>query len=215
MIFSAAEQALINAVKTNLSAYIKHKKILYDGISANCVIAGGYFASVFNDESFKDIDVFILNNSEYLLETLILNSNISSISNEWTLSKDVKYLENPHIKATAFNRITKVQFILTDYTSREELIDSFDYRHCTVSYVPRDDKLYITRSAFDCIRKKTLVENGDKKPKAWRHNKFLNRGWNYPVTVPDFYKDVLRNSYLSLKQDIITEMTEKLGASPG
>jgi hypothetical protein len=152
------------------------KDIFWNGITTDCVIAGGYFASAFRDEGFNDIDVFILNKNVGVYQAL---TDHPSRNVKWKIrDKDAgRYLQNPRIFGTATNTHTKVQFILTDYTSRKELLDHFDYLHATVSYVPAENKLYITRGAFDACRKKQLRPNGSNQPKQWREDKFLKRGW--------------------------------------
>lgn len=175
-VFTKSEQVLIGAVKAHLLTNISTKKIFWNGVMDDCVIAGGFFPSIFNNETFKDIDVFILNKNARVYAHL---TNNSSINDSWNI-RDTDaghYLDNPHIHGTATNLNTKVQYILTDYTSREELLKSFDYKHATVSYDPKDNKLYITRGTFDCIRNKELIVNRDNKPKYWREQKFIKRGW--------------------------------------
>lgn len=173
-IFNATEQTNINAVKINLKNYINGKKMFWNGITRDCVISGGYFASVFTSEPFNDIDVFILNKSVDVYAALT-----DKKTGRWKiLDRDAgKYLQNPHIFGTATNLDTKIQYILTDYKSRKELLDSFDYVHTTVSYVPAEDILYVTRAAFDAFRQKKLISNGKNVPKYHRQEKFEKRGW--------------------------------------
>lgn len=179
-VFTDAEQVIINTIKAQLLSMIHTKQIFWNGVENDCVVAGGVFASLINDDTIKDIDVFVLNKNTLVYKHLIGNS---AINNKWVI-RDVdagEYLDNPHIHGTVLNLNTKAQYILTDYTSREELLKSFDFKHTTVSYVPKEMKLYITRSAFDAIREKKLFVNGDNNPKHWREKKFKNRGWKFPV----------------------------------
>ena len=124
-----------------------------------------------------------------------------------------EYLDNPHIHGTALNLNTKVQYILTDYTSREELLKSFDYKHCTISYVPKEMKLYITRGAFDAIRNKQLVVNNDQPQKKWRYDKFVKRGWRTGHAF-DHHKGLL-DSYQSLIQQSVNDMMRNINRQKG
>lgn len=209
-VFTDAEQVFINAVKAHLQNNISTKKIFWNGVENDCVIAGGFFASVFNNESIKDIDVFILNKNVSVYTHLTDNSPIHE---NWKI-RDTDaghYLDNPHIHGTATNLDTKVQYILTDHKSRGELLADFDYRHCTVSYVPMDNKLYITRSAFDAIRNKELIENGDNKPKYWREKKFKNRGWR--TSAIDHHKG-LDDGFDKIVKDALGDMMSRINPVP-
>lgn len=208
-VFNHTEQAVIHAVKTKLRLYLDTKGIFWNGITKDMVIAGGWFASTFKDEAPKDLDVFILNNNKEVYDSMILN--LSFNNKEWQIREDAgQYLQNPHIKATALNLRTKAQYILTNYTSREELLKSFDYRHCTVSYDAPSKVLYITRGAYDDIVNRTLTHNGNNLPQAWRTNKFVGRGWRYPVTVTSTAEDLL-NSYRQLASDMATPVSAMTG----
>jgi hypothetical protein len=224
MIFNSAEMSVIEAVKTNIQLFMNARSIFWNGITADCVIAGGYFASAFRDETFNDIDVFILNNNVAVYESL---TDFGLRTTKWKIrDRDAgRYLQNPHIHGTATNMETKVQFILTDYTSRKELLDSFDYLHTTVSYVPKENKLYITRGAFDACRRKSLRVNGNNVPKQWRESKFLNRGWtavwNNAGGADDAktgdYNQSIQDSYNRLIQKSVADMLHsvKLPIRPG
>lgn len=208
-VFNHTEQAVIHAVKTKLRLYLDTKGIFWNGITKDMVIAGGWFASTFKDEAPKDLDVFILNNNKEVYDAMILN--LSFNSKEWQIREDAsQYLQNPHIKATALNLRTKAQYILTDYTSREDLLKSFDYRHCTVSYDAPSKVLYITRGAYDDIINRTLTHNGDNTPRLWRKDKFEGRGWKYPVTATSAADELLK-SYLQLASDMATPVSAMTG----
>ena len=87
---------------------------------------------------------------------------------------------NTEIVDVINNTKTQAQYILTKYQTREELIAHFDYKHCKVSYVPQEDKLYITRETFDCIKNKILKWNNkqlEQPNQIYRKNNFLNQGW--------------------------------------
>src|SRR5690606_17584882 len=46
------------------------------------------------------------------------------------------------------------QFILTKYKTREELISDFDFKHCCMSYTPHNDRLFISKNAYECVLNK-------------------------------------------------------------
>jgi hypothetical protein len=109
-----------------------------------------------------------------------------SLSPKMHLNKHVKignknYMENDQIEQTIFFKDSRMQYITTKYKTREELISHFDFKHCCVSYDFATDKLYITREVFDLIKKKSLVQNGIRRPALWRYEKFHNRGWKEEI----------------------------------
>lgn len=153
------------------------------------VIAGGFFSTMFGESShYNDLDVFILNNHAALFENCINNTiqwKVNSSNNR--VGRMNPYFHNPHIMATAKNSVNKVQYILTDYKTREELIASFDFVHCTISYDTIKDVLYITRRAYDANKNKHLINNSKTEPPpSWRLQKFLDRGWYVPSVKTTF-----------------------------
>jgi len=210
-IFLTTEQVILSAIKARIMTMTQTKQMFWNGVENDCVIAGGVFASLINDEAIKDIDVFILNKNVSVYAHLTDNP---AIHDKFAIhdSRAGGYLQNPHVHGVATNLDTKVQYILTDHKSRGELLADFDYKHCTVSYVPKEMKLYITRKAFDAIRKKELIVNGDKEPKAWRMEKFIKRGWR--TSVIDHHNGLL-DSYQSLIQNSVNDMMQRISEQRG
>lgn len=148
-------------------------------VSANqLVIAGGIFTSLFHDEPIKDIDVFILKPGMTPAITLF-NRLIKYKEGNWNIKyrfneEDDYY--NPHVFGVADHVESKVQYILTDHTNRQDLLKDFDFIHSTVSY--HEGKLHINRETYDAIANKKLIrQNLKKEPKKTRVMKFLNKGF--------------------------------------
>lgn len=223
MMFSENEVYGIEDTKSMLKKLIDARGLLWNGITRNVVIAGGFFTSVLQNDKFKDIDIFILNNDVAVYNDLTsgfknqeeVNKNFamgsSSIRTEWSRSEIMRYNHNPSIVDVINNNHTKAQYILTKYKTREELLAHFDYKHCRVSYVPVEDKLYITRETFDCIKNKILKWNNkqlDNPQQIYRKNKFLNTGWVLETENKEehSYDDFIKESYEKLKQEAIARV---------
>ena len=190
-VFSVEETRHINSIKIEIQEIIDktnafHQKTVsqlsYSPKSnwmSECVIAGGCFASMLNDDAVKDIDIFILNNQKWIYDILKMPDGqaISSFRPDLIIQKEEGYHDNAHILGTALNTDTNVQYILTDHKSRKDLIDDFDFEHCKVSYYLEDEKLYISKKTYDCIRNKQLVPSQHRPPTLWRLKKFIHRGW--------------------------------------
>lgn len=179
--FSPYDQALINTAKINLKQkywmYIP-SELMY---SKNIVIAGGCWTSLFHGEIPHDIDVFILNDNKTkgMVHTHIQQIRFKNPSSEIIKEGNTNYIDNDSIEYTAFDMITKLQFITTKYNTRKELVAHFDMMHCCVSYTPWDDKLYITRDVYDTIMKKEIRPQSGvmELVKPWRIEKMKERGW--------------------------------------
>lgn len=210
-------QYLKEYAKDDIVFYI-HEELI--GLSkTEYVIAGGAFASLYHGEPVRDIDVFILD-IPHAIDHVVHQFNrakpnglMDSLSYNMTFminrksSEYVKALGNDMIRGviTATPSImkekavekyakwekTNVQFILTKYKTREELIEHFDFAHCQMNYY--DGKLYVSPRTFNAIKNKELINNQDKV-QHWRIEKYKAKGYSYKIehsTVP------LRNKILS------------------
>ena len=244
MMFSDNEKNGIEETKSTLKQLILSRKLLWNGITRNVVIAGGFFTSYLQNDKFKDIDIFVLNNdvSVYndltngfkeqdakntIKKNMMAQTGVSTLDDldfladpqEWSRSEIMAYMHNPEIVDVINNNVTKAQYILTKYKTREELLSHFDYKHCKVSYVPVEDKLYINRETFDCIKTKTLKWNNkqlDNPQQIYRKNKFLNTGWVLETPIEMSAKvltnDQIKDSYEKLKQEVVANMLTAYGS---
>jgi hypothetical protein len=148
--------------------------------------AGGFFASTFHDEPHKDIDFFIFQPPEYhktvtatdWIKTLLTGEDFHKTK---AIEQESEYRSkiNPHITEVWYHQPSKIQYIFTDYKSREELLSSFDYVHCRVNYYNND--LYISRKMYNAIQDKTLVVNNQAAVRDYREKKFIDRGWTHTL----------------------------------
>lgn len=160
-------------------------------LSDKMVVAGGFFASYIQDELPNDFDIFIL------------NADMTKISYVRDFIRNVEHFDNDSfhenrydmdvsqiVKTMSATRSAsdgikvydhfKFQFIFTKYETRAELLDHFDFEHTKNVYSVHEDKLYISRAAFDAARDKKLrftipEENIDE----YRTKKFLERGYTW------------------------------------
>ena len=179
--FGPYEQALISTAKQNLKQkywmYIP-SELMY---SKNIVIGGGCWTSLFHGETPHDIDVFILNDQKTkdFVHKHIQQIKFKNPSSEIIKEGTSNYMDNDSIEYTAFDTITKLQFITTKYATRKELVAHFDMMHCCVSYTPWDDKLYVSRDVYDTILKKEIRPQSGvmELVKPHRIEKMKERGW--------------------------------------
>ena len=213
MMFSEYEVYDIEKAKSNIRTLIRNRNLLWNGITRNVVIAGGFFTSVLQNKPFKDIDIFVLNNDTAVYNELTGGFHNASAPTQVNVtehgimrrSEMMSYMHNTNILDVINNTKTQAQYILTKYQTREELLNHFDYKHCKVSYVPEEDKLYITRETFDCIKNKILKWNNkqlEQPNQIYRKSNFLNQGWVLETDKKEeqSYGNILMQSYEKLKK---------------
>jgi len=180
--FGPYEQAIITTAKQNLKQkywmYIP-SELMY---SKHIVIAGGCWTSLFHGATPHDIDVFILNDKKTkdIVHTHVQQIKFKNPSSEIIKEGSSNYMDNDSIEYTAFDTITKLQFITTKYPTRQKLVEHFDMLHCCVSYTPWDDKLYISRDVYETIMSKEIRSNQAgimELVKPHRIEKMKQRGW--------------------------------------
>lgn len=152
------------------------------GENKSIVIGGGCFASWFTEQPIKDIDVFVLDDPAD--QAKIRDSMKKSFYDIRNTTEDY-VRENKFVSEVWNSDKSQIQVIFTKYKTREELIKHFDYLHCTVTY--NQDKLYITRKAYDAIMNKYLVVNNKDNLKKYREEKFLGRGYRYKPELESAY----------------------------
>jgi hypothetical protein len=173
----------------------------------NIVFAGGAFTSHFQKEPMKDLDMFVLNNDEAIVKSL------TGVTGHFKPGPDINespigYQNNPRILRVVTNTKSGIQLIITDYKTREELIDHFDFMHCRVSMVYErtaagtnhfKNVMYISKNVFKYIKEKTLVPNpkASPAPQQWRYDKFMKRGWKLsnPEDYPISFQAMNRRPY--------------------
>jgi hypothetical protein len=145
-------------------------------IGSIVVAAGGFFYSTFHNETPRDFDVFILAQVE-AISPKIKTPGLTLVGGNFDYSRNNPFIiEAFSIKDDPY----KVNYVVTRYQRREEMIGEFDYVHCCVSYSSYDNMLYISRQTYNAIRDKTLVVNNSYRLEDYRKQKFLDRGFKVP-----------------------------------
>jgi len=147
-------------------------------IEQSIVLAGGFFASEFHAENPKDIDIFILNSPviHKAFHDAIIELH-GEDDNRFKFSEG-SYLTamNNKIKHVVLDTKTTIQYIFTEYNTREELISHFDAEHACVSY--HKGTLFASPLTIDCIKNKILKSHKGNTIAQWRVDKFIKKGFN-------------------------------------
>jgi hypothetical protein len=185
-LFEFHDHTLISYIKRKIHKHISDHLNPYSFNMEKVVIAGGCFASLINNEELRDIDVFMLEDkaNHRIVNKIIDRHRTYSFRTETeAVIGNNEYMDNEKIEQTIYFPASKIQLITTKHKTREELIENFDFKHCCISYEYSNDKLFLSREAFDLCKSKTLVPNTNKKPASWRYEKFWKRGWKSEIAV--------------------------------
>lgn len=172
---------------------------LKDRFGQGLIIAGGCFTSWIQGERPFDIDIFVTEDTpkntlveldefqETFSDKMITSPYDGAAINDRIIGKPFSFrmvdfpfmLEGLKVSIGKYNNrlFADVQIIRTSYANRKELISHFDFLHTKVSYDVDDDKLFISKDTLEAIQNKSLVPNGDNKPRQYRYEKFKSRGW--------------------------------------
>lgn len=176
-VFSSDEEKSILYMKA------RARNFFTSDVLRNVILAGGCFTSWFHLEEPTDYDVFILNNDQRAIR--LLEQLAESTPDAYKVS-DEEYLNNANNKGNitkvVLEKSTRVQYIVTKYKTREELISHFDCEHACVSYSPSVEKLFISRSTYDCMKNKVLKSHNGNAIPEWRVSKFIDkRGFKFAI----------------------------------
>jgi hypothetical protein len=210
-VFNERQLVELDEVKRNILKFIRHSGVMgpvpfkrYE----NIVFAGGAFASQFHKVPMKDLDMFVLNADDAVVGSLTQGYAGHFIPGPDINESPIGYQGNPRILRVITNTKTGIQLIITDYKTREELIDHFDFMHCRVSMVYEragasvnqfKNVMYISKNVYKYIKEKKLVPNPKAEvPHQWRYDKFIKRGWslselNAPVSFQQQAKGQVLN----------------------
>jgi len=176
----------------------KAKNLFFTGlpsmISEHGILAGGTFASWMHDEEPRDYDIFFLGTKEvqemyddWFISHLVGDGSYGVTKQEFIYSKKLR------IKSVWNHPNRKAQYIFTDYATREEMIDEFDFVHAKMSYSRhkenKEGTIYTSKQTLDAIRLMHLIPTGKQTLSPKRVEKFLDRGWievkkSEPTTTP-------------------------------
>lgn len=176
-------------------------------ISSDVVFAGGMFASLFQEIEINDIDIFILNNNENVFSELkekifngvfhyknMRNSSYKTNPNILSIAEGIVSTNTLGMEAYFPKRSAKIQIILTDYKSRKELLDHFDFVHCKGSSIfdpiiipaSHTTTLFLTKEIYSSIMGRNLIPNNFENINDRRIYKFIGRGFSL---TQDFWKN--------------------------
>jgi hypothetical protein len=132
----------------------------------------------------KDYDVFILDDRDTRQVFFDSIETAKKINPDRFQESDLNYLNNgstKNIHRITLDKLTKVQYIVTTYKTRKDLLESFDAEHACVSY--QAGKLYISPLTFDCIKRKIIKAHKGNTIAVWRVDKFTKKGFKFEIDL--------------------------------
>jgi hypothetical protein len=172
-------------------------------IAEHGILAGGAFASWMHGDDPKDFDIFFLDTPEvremyndWFIPHLVGDGSYGLKKKSYTGSSAYMKLE---LKEVWDHPNRRAQYIFTDYKTRQELIDDFDFVHAKISFQRPDSNkegtIYTSKQTLDAIRLMHLIPTGRQTISKERINKFLDRGWievKKPETVVPVWTDAFQ-----------------------
>jgi len=180
-IFTPDECHHIMAMKQQVRQYLLNSSSMEKGLLdpsihlKDIIVAGGCYYSTLHNTAPNDIDVFVLNRTRQLSPDVL-----PLIRNPYKDIKTGAYLNNPNVVESFIvfeEPHPKMNYIITMYKTREEMIAEFDYLHCCVSYNLDSGVVFISRDVYNAICNKKLIINNKKHLQPYRRDKFLDKGF--------------------------------------
>lgn len=195
--FSESDKKLILKVKEQikekvglgvLENKIYFQEFLKESVSfPKMFLSGGAIASLFQNETPNDWDLFFKNEIEKTVFTKFLTNSSFFTPIEFFI--DERYTDEEGIPVNALTiKDDQISFIKL-YADKPEYVKStFDFVHCTSHYDIFDDTLHISELQFKCMTQKILMRNTNEPIKKSRLEKFLNRG--YKIAADQIFETV-------------------------
>lgn len=170
--------------KSHIKNQIEHKLILPratgNRYAAKFWVMGGSFSSHYFDRNINDYDVFLIKKPGY---SIAFDTQLANMQNNAGLVKSSSYNtsdKNKNIIGVFKDPISNIQYIFTEYDSREAILKDFDMLHCCVSYDFEDEKFHISPAVAEAIENKHIIQNSKKEIHPGRIRKMQNVGWTLP-----------------------------------
>jgi len=182
--FTVGEKGRIAATKAHIKQLVVssiNDPMIPNEIAAllmqSCVVSGGITASVLNNESINDIDLYFksraaMDKFKELMTPRVIKSIVKDV--------DPTYMNGTvagkMVTSNAYTLLNDLQVIILDTS---EAVRYFDFIHCQPYFDISNDKYYISKRQYECITSKKLVYNPNRllKDTPKRIEKFKARGW--------------------------------------
>lgn len=191
--FSIAEEIEIVSAKKLIEfhydvAVMKLPSQLKSFLETNAIISGGITASVMHGEPPNDIDIYLTSSSavdafKSAVNNSLMLEHIKSVNQKYPIETIV---EGKLITANATTFDDGIQVITMDTSDMRK---HFDMIHCMPWYSLSTKQFYISRSQYDSIKSRKIVQNPLCKPGVSKHRmqKYVDRGWTYDIIEVDVH----------------------------
>ena len=163
-----------NYIKKDKDVIFKVRKLDKYMTGHNGFIAGGVFKNIFQNESFRDIDVFFENEKDYLEAVNFYKSDSENWSEKYE-NKNAKCFVNKK------NRVT-IELVKSFFSNPIEMLQRFDFTIVKFAYIREKNEndeleykcLYHENFFEDLLLKKLVIDNTSSFPVNT-----LERSWKY------------------------------------
>ena len=146
------------------------------------ILSGGCFASLFNNETPNDWDVYLRDSVTISRFESFVMSDTPTLNEVADVTSGYMTITNVDGKLVTANAITFKNGLQVIIKADKKHRDTFDFVHCMPYFDMKTQQLFISRRQYDAIKNKQLIKN-PKFPhqKQFRTEKFLERGWSIGV----------------------------------
>lgn len=140
----------------------------------NCMLTGGCFASLSQNEKVNDFDLYLKDLSKMIELTKLLEQYKTEVTSQESEYSEA-FVDGKIITSRAITLGNKLQYIIMmDYQTAKQ---NMDYVHCTVSYDIHQNVLWYSELQDYSIKNKKLIVNNPLSISDKRSKKFQDRGW--------------------------------------
>lgn len=202
-------------------------------VKSNSIIAGGALTQLLLSEDVSDYDVYFTNKetaeavaryycemytkhrgvdqglitveSEGRVRIVISSSGVASNDEDCDEEKEIEDFDPIFITSNTITLKGKVQLIIRFYGKASDIVDNFDFVHCTNYWESKTNKVHLNPRAVESILSKTIYYQGSLYPvsSVIRTRKFLSRGWS--ITGGEYLKMIFQCSKLNLSDPTVLE----------
>jgi hypothetical protein len=142
----------------------------------NFFVSGGCFASLLQDKTPQDYDLYCLSKVDGdAFKDYLLNDGLKHVESVNPSYGGALLVDGKLVTGNAITMNYGIQFITRDIGV--DARDQFDYEHCMPFYELGSDKLYISELQYYLCKNKLLKLREGMKSDDKREKKFLNRGY--------------------------------------
>lgn len=189
-------EKIIEKIETHLQSI---DSIVYNYVkSNNYILAGGSLLDILDDRAINDYDFWAITG------ITSIHYNLGYVRDLINHLKDLGCYRVSYGTSNAVTVNSKYQFIRHQYSSIDDIFDSFDFDICKIAYDVANKKLFYSKEWLDAYKSKRISPNFDKCKKEnifkysglFRIIKYLKKGYDIDnKEIIDLFMLISKNNF--------------------